>query len=225
MAHHIDHYYDEALSSLKQQILLMGTHVERMLADCMLALKTRDRALSAQVVEADRVVDALEVAIDEQCIELLARYQPAAGDLRFITRGLKIVTDLERIADLAVNVAERVIDIIEHGVPPLDLSEMTEKVQEMVKESLAAFIGGDVAKAEQVLAMDDAVDDLTTTYVEELLERSTKEPEKIQVFFPASSIVRYLERISDHATNIAELVIFMVKGKDVRHQFVEGSGK
>lgn len=217
MDHHIDHFFDEALASLKQQILLMGSKVEAMVADCVLALKKSDSALASNVIDADHSINALEISIDEQCIQLLARYQPAAGDLRFLTRGLKIVTDLERIGDLAVNMAQRVMDIVKHGKPPIDLTQISTEVQRMLKDSLDAFVEGDVVKAESVLTRDDTVDDLTVKYVEDLLERSEKEPQNIKVLFPLTSIIRYLERISDHSTNIAELTIFMVKGRDVRH--------
>ncbi|PIR16783.1 MAG: phosphate transport system regulatory protein PhoU [Deltaproteobacteria bacterium CG11_big_fil_rev_8_21_14_0_20_49_13] len=217
MNQHIDHHFDEALSSLKQQILLMGSKVEAMLSDCVRALKTKDTKLAARVVESDHAVNALEVAIDEQCIQLLARYQPAASDLRFITRGLKIVTDLERVGDLAVNASQRVTDILKNGEAPIDLTKMTLLVQNMLKESLDAFVEKDVIKAEEVLKSDDEVDDLTERYITELLNRSETEPKSIRILFPATSIVRYFERIADHSTNIAELAIFMVKGRDVRH--------
>lgn len=217
MNHHIDRHFDEALSELKHQITLMGSKVEGMVADCMKALESGDRVLAGQIIERDHSVNALEVSIDEQCIELLARYQPAAGDLRFITRGLKIVTDLERVGDLAVNSASRVLDILKAGSSPVDLKQMSAIVQMMLKDSIDAFVNLDVARAEGVLKNDDIVDDLTEHYVVELLNRSSKEPEKIKLFFPAASIVRYLERISDHSTNIAELAIFMAKGRDVRH--------
>ena len=217
MNQHIDRYFDEALTSLKQQILLMGSKVEAMLADSIRALKVKDTGLAEDVVEADRAIIALEVSIDEQCIHLLARYQPAAGDLRFITRGLKIVTDLERIGDLAVNISQRVHDILNNGEAPLDLTDMAGAVQKMLKESLDAFVERDAVKAEAVLKSDDEVDDLTEKYVTELLERAVKEPQSVRTLFPATSIVRYLERIADHSTNIAELAIYMVKGRDVRH--------
>ncbi|MBI2091905.1 MAG: phosphate signaling complex protein PhoU, partial [Deltaproteobacteria bacterium] len=206
MTSHIDSHFDEALTGLKQQILLMGSKVETMVADCIKALKTKDQKLANKVIEVDHSVNALEVAIDEQCIHLLARYQPAASDLRFITRGLKIVTDLERVGDLAVNAAQRVIDIVaEHGVSPIDLSGMAKSVQTMLKNSLDAFVEMDVKKAESVLQSDDEVDELTEKYVTELLELVSREPQKIKTIFPITSIVRYLERIADHSTNIAEL--------------------
>ncbi len=217
MEHHIDRHFDEAIEALKQQILLMGSKVEAMVADCMKALASRDTALAQQIIESDHAVNALEVSIDEQCIELLARYQPAAWDLRFITRGLKIVTDLERVGDLAVNTASRVIDIVKHGDSPIDLTQMSNNVQMMLKDSIDAFVNSNAAKAEGVLNNDDVVDDLTEYYVKELLERAEKEPENLNRLFPATSIVRYLERMADHSTNIAELAIFTAKGRDVRH--------
>lgn len=217
MSSHIDHYFDEALSALKQQILLMGSKVEAMLADCIRALKVKDAKLAEKTIESDRSIDALEVSIDEQCIHLLARYQPAASDLRFITRGLKIVTDLERIGDLAVNMAERVIEILKDGASPLDLSGMAKVVQKMLKDSLDAFVERDATRANAVLKSDDEVDDLTKKHVKTLLDQASKEPQNIKVLFPMTSIVRYLERIADHSTNIAELAIYMIKGRDVRH--------
>ncbi len=218
MDQHIDRHFDESLRELKGQIMLMGSKVEAMVADSMKALGLRDQKLAEQIIERDHAVNALEVSIDEQCIELLARYQPAATDLRFITRGLKIVADLERIADLAVNIASRVIDISRQGESPIDLTQMTSIVSLMLKESISSFVTKDVAKAEGVLSNDDMVDDLTECYIKELLERAKKEPEKFDIIFPATSIVRHLERIADHATNISELAIFTAKGRDVRHK-------
>jgi phosphate transport system protein len=217
MDHHIDRYFDEALEGLKRQILLMGTKVESMVADCMTALKTKDVELTERIIDSDHAVNALEVAIDELCIGMLARYQPAANDLRFITRGLKIVTDLERIGDLAVNIASRIQEILRNGACPLDLGRMVAVVQNMLKFSLDAFVNLDVAKAEEVLKNDDVVDDLTEKFVTELIEKSKTDAELLPTFFPTASIVRYLERIADHSTNIAELAIFTAKGRDVRH--------
>lgn len=217
MEHHIDHYFDEALTSLKQQISLMSKKVDEMLNDCKTALVKKDMKLAEALEERDQVVNALEVAIDEQCIELLARYQPAASDLRFITRGLKIVTDLERVGDLTVNIASRTVEILKEGEPPIDLSHMFELVITMFKSSVEAFINKDESKAKDVLVKDDLVDDSTTKHVKEMIQKAKQDPSKIGIYFPFSSIVRYLERISDHSTNIAELAIFTAKGRDVRH--------
>ncbi|MDI6808582.1 MAG: phosphate signaling complex protein PhoU [Candidatus Eisenbacteria bacterium] len=217
MDHHIDRHFDDALAALKQQILMMSERVESMIADCITALQKRDAGLAAKIIEADHSVNALEMSIDEQCIHLLARYQPAASDLRFITRGLKIATDLERIGDLAVNFAQRVIDIVKEGSPGVDLTNMASIVQAMLKESLEAFVNSDAEKAEGVFLKDDTVDEMTETIVTELIERASREPQSAKKLFPATSIVRYLERVADHATNIAELAIYMVKGRDIRH--------
>ncbi len=217
MDRHTDRHYDEALDALKRQIVLMGSKVENMVTDSMRALASGNTRLAGQVVERDKAVNALEVAIDEHCIELLVRYQPAARDLRFITRGLKIVTDLERVGDLAVNIAERVMEITNSGGVPADLSDMARVVQEMLVDSIDAFVNWDDAKAEAVLRKDDVVDDFTKRYVNDFIHRLAREPENIGRIFPAASIVRYLERVADHSTNIAELAIFMVEGRDVRH--------
>ncbi len=217
MDRHTDRQYDEALDALKRQIVLMGSKVENMVTDSMRALASGNTRLAGQVVERDKAVNALEVAIDEHCIELLVRYQPAARDLRFITRGLKIVTDLERVGDLAVNIAERVVEITNSGGVPADLSDMARVVQEMLVDSIDAFVSWDDAKAEAVLRKDDVVDDFTKRYVNDFIRRLAREPENIGRIFPAASVVRYLERVADHSTNIAEQAIFMVEGRDVRH--------
>jgi phosphate transport system protein len=217
MEHHIDHYFDEALEALKQQIVIMCSKVQIMLADAVRALGSGDTRLASQIGECDHAINALEVAIDEQCLELLVRYQPAARDLRFITRGLKIVTDLERVGDLAVNIAQRSIEITEAGGPPIDLTEIATVVQGMLRDSIDAFVTGDDVKALEVLRQDDIVDGLTRRYVTGFIEQSMQEPRNIGRIFPSASVVRYLERVADHSTNIAELAIFMVKGRDVRH--------
>lgn len=217
MEHHIDRHFDDALAALKQQITLMGSNVQEMVADCVTALANKDEALANNIIESDHAINALEVSIDEQCIGLLARYQPAASDLRFITRGLKIVSDLERVGDLAVNIASRVIDIVRDDDIPMDLAQMSSIVQMMLTESISAFVTGDVAKAEGVLKNDDMVDDLTECYVKELLEKAKKEPQRLNSIFSMTSIIRHLERIADHSTNISELAIFTAKGRDIRH--------
>lgn len=217
MDHHIDHHFDEALEALKQQIVIMCSKVQLILADAMSALGSGDLCIARQIDERDSAINALEVAIDEQCLELLARYQPAARDLRFITRGLKIVTDLERVGDLAVNIAHRAIEINEAGGLRVDLTEMADVVQGMLRNSIDAFVTGDDGKALEVLRQDDRVDEFTRRYVSTFINQAMEEPRSLGRLFPSSSVVRYLERIADHSTNIAEQAIFMVKGRDVRH--------
>jgi phosphate transport system protein len=215
--HHIDHHFDEALEALKQQIVIMCSKVQHMLADAVSALGSGDTRRARQIEERDHAINALEVAIDEQCLELLVRYQPAARDLRFITRGLKIVTDLERVGDLAVNIAHRSIEITEAGGPTIDLTEMATVVQGMLRDAIDAFVTGDAEQALHVLRQDDIVDGFTRRYVDGFIHEAMQEPRSIGRIFPSSSVVRYLERVADHSTNIAELAIFMVKGRDVRH--------
>jgi phosphate transport system protein len=214
---HIDHHFDEELAALKQQILLMASTVESMVADCFRALAAGSQVLARQIAERDHAVDELEMGIDESCLELLARHQPAAGDLRFITRGLKIVTDLERVGDLATSTASRVLEILAEDQPPFDVMPMAEIVRGMLKDSIDAFVDGDALKAEAVLRQDDAVDELTRRHVAELIDRAVRERDNVRRLFSATSIIRYLERMADHSTNIAEQAIFMVKGRDVRH--------
>lgn len=217
MEHHIDRHFDKALDSLKEQILRMGGKVEAMLADSIRALADRDSDLAKDMEERDKEIDGFEMAVDDHCLEILACYQPAGRDLRFVSRGLKIATDLERIGDLALNTANRVREILGEGAAPIDLREMSGIVQGMLRDALDAFVKTDVAKAEAMLSQDDAVDAMTERFVTELVDRSIREPQHLKRYFPAASIVRYLERIADHATNIAEITIFVAKGCDVRH--------
>ncbi len=217
MEQHLDHHFDDALGALKQQILLMGSKVESMLRDCVHALSGGDMKLAEGIRARDIEIDEHEMSVDEQSLELLARFQPAGRDLRLISRGLKIATDLERIGDLSVNIANRVIEIRKEGEPPIDLKEMSEIVQGMLRDALDAFVHSDVVKADAVLKKDDIVDRMTERMVTELVDRSMKKPYNLKRYFPATSIVRHLERVADHATNIAELAIFVDKGRDVRH--------
>lgn len=217
MDHHINRHFDEMLEELKEQILKMGNGVLEMVEKCTVALKNYDTNLAQKIIKADGEIDALEIAIDERCTHLLACYQPAAGDLRFITRGLKIVTDLERIGDLAVNFAERIMEIKKNGPVDLDIQKMASTVFNMLKKSFDAFLSGDVKKAQEVLEGDDIVDEMTEKYVTEILRDASKNPSKINALFSIASIVRYLERVADHATNIAETTVYMIKGRDIRH--------
>jgi phosphate transport system protein len=161
----------------------------------------------------------MEVEIDELCLRVLARRQPVASDLRSITISLKLVTDLERIADLAVNIAERVLELNQE--PPLkpyiDLPLMAEEAQGMVRQALEAFVAGDAAVAKQVIARDEVVDAYNAQIFRELLTYMMEDPRNIARATRLQSIAKYLERIGDHATNLAEMVVFMVEAKDIRH--------
>jgi phosphate transport system protein len=212
-------HFHEELDGLKQTLLAMGALVEDQIRRVMRALIERDGELATNVIERDRQVNAYDVEIDEKCVELLALYQPIAGDLRFITTAMKIVTDLERIGDQAVNIAQRAIELNEEPQlkPYIDLPRMAEKAQRMVKESLDAFVARDTELARQVCANDDEVDGIKEQVFRELLTYMMSDAKTIPRAIRLMLVSRFLERVADHATNIAEMVIYMVESKMVRH--------
>jgi len=216
---HTDREYEAQLTRLREQILLMGAKVEEMIASSMKALVDRDSELAHRMIEYDHQINRLELDCDEMCLRVLAKRQPVASDLRFITTALKLVTDLERIGDLGVNICERVVELNEE--PPLklyiDLPKMAEEVQAMVREALDAFVARDVERARGVIERDKIVDAYYAQTFRELLTYMMEDPRNIFRATRAQSIAKYLERIGDHATNLAEMVVFMVKGKDIRH--------
>ena len=212
-------HFHEELDALKQTLLAMGGLVEDQIRRVMRALIDRDGDLAQEVIERDRQVNAYDVEIDEKCVELLALHQPTAGDLRFITTTLKIVTDIERIGDQAVNIAQRALELGREPQlkPYVDLPRMAEKAQRMVKESLDAFVSRDTALAREVCAEDSEVDALREQVFRELLTFMMEDPRTIPRAIRLILISRFLERVADHATNIAEMVIYMVESKMVRH--------
>ena len=212
-------HFHEELDGLKQTLLAMGALVEDQIRQTMRALVERDDALAASVIERDREVNAYDVEVDEKCVELLALHQPAAGDLRFLTTAMKIVTDLERIGDQAVNIAQRARELsLEPQLKPyIDLPRMADRAQRMVKESLDAFVAGDTALARQVCAADAEVDALKEQIFRELLTYMMEDPRTVSRAIRVILISRFMERVADHATNIAEMVIYLVEGKMVRH--------
>ena len=216
---HISMSFDMELEALRTKILAMGGKVEMMIAGSVKALGDRDSELADRIIAMDHEVNGFEVVIDEKCLQLLALRQPAARDLRFITLALKIVTDLERIGDQCANMAKRVKEINEE--PPLkpyiDIPRMSHWTEVMVKEALDAFVRGDVELAIKVCKDDQFVDELNVQIQRELLTFMIEDPGTITRAIRLNYISKYLERIADHATNIAEMVIFMVKGKDIRH--------
>src|SRR5438874_6208792 len=212
-------HFHEELDALKQTLLAMGGLVEDQIRRVMTALIERDSELAQEVIDRDAQVNAYDIEVDEKCIELLALHQPTAGDLRFITTAMKIVTDLERIGDQAVNIAQRALELNREPQlkPYIDLPRMAEKSQRMVKESLDAFVARDTALARKVRAEDGAVDDLNHQIFRELLTFMMADPATIPRAIRLILISRFLERVADHATNIAEMVIYMVDSKMVRH--------
>jgi phosphate transport system protein len=215
----VQRHFHEELDALKQTLLAMGGLVEDQIRRVMIALLERDGDLAREVIERDRQVNAYDVEVDEKCVELLALYQPAAGDLRFITTAMKIVTDLERIGDQAVNIAQRAIELNQEPQlkPYIDLPRMAEKAQRMVKESLDAYVGRDTALARRVCGEDADVDALKEQIFRELLTFMMEDARTIPRAIRLILISRFLERVADHATNIAEMVIYMVESKMVRH--------
>jgi phosphate transport system protein len=212
-------HFHEELEALKQTLLAMGGLVEDQIRRVMKALLERDDAMATEVIERDRQINTYDVEVDEQCVSLLALYQPAAGDLRFITTAMKIVTDLERIGDQAVNIAQRVLELNREPQlkPYIDLPRMAEKAQRMVKESLDAFVARDTALARQVCGEDSDVDLLKEQIFRELLTFMMEDPRTIPRAIRLILISRFMERVADHATNIAEMVVYLVEGKMVRH--------
>jgi phosphate transport system protein len=212
-------HFHEELDALKQTLLAMGGLVEEQIRRVMIALLERDGDLAREVIERDTQVNAYDVEIDETCVELLALYQPTAGDLRFITTAMKIVTDLERIGDQAVNIAQRALELNQEPQlkPYIDLPRMAEKAQRMVKESLDAYVGRDTALARRVCSEDAEVDALKEQIFRELLTFMMQDARTIPRAIRLILISRFLERVADHATNIAEMVVYMVESKMVRH--------
>jgi len=212
------HFHDE-LDALKQTLLAMGGLVEDQIRRAMRALLERDDVIAQEVIDRDRQVNTYDVEVDEQCVNLLALHQPAASDLRFITTAMKIVTDLERIGDQAVNIAQRALELNREPQlkPYIDLPRMADRAQRMVKESLDAFVAGDTALARQVCAADAEVDALKEQIFRELLTYMMEDPRTVSRAIRLILISRFMERVADHATNIAEMVIYLVEGKMVRH--------
>jgi len=216
---HIVKQFEEELRLIKEKVLRLGGLVEEGIANSIKALVERDTQLAERTIENDHVINGLEVEIDELCLKVLALRQPAASDLRLITTAIKIITDLERIGDMAVNVCERVLELNEESPlkPYIDIPRMALAAQRMLKESLDAFVNKDTELATKVLVEDDFVDDLNRQIFRELLTFMMEDPNTISRAMKILFISKYLERIADHATNIAEMVVFMVKGKVIRH--------
>jgi phosphate transport system protein len=216
---HIDRHYEEELKELRHRVLAMGGFVEKQIADAMHALVRRDSAAARLTIERDKTVNRMDVEIDDVCLRLLALHQPAARDLRLITTALKITTDLERAGDIAENICERAIELAQEPQlkPLIDLPRMAFLAQGMLRQSLDAFVREDVELALKVCHEDDDVDQLTDQLFRELISFMMEDPRTITRALRLIFVAKYLERVADHATNIAEMVIFMVKGKSIRH--------
>lgn len=213
---------DDELRKLKEKILILGCLVEENIRKAVKALIDRDNDIARQVISRDNVINGLEVDINEECIRLIALRQPMAKDLRFITTAMKISTDLERMGDFAVNIAERAMELNQEPFlkPFVNIPKMAELTESMVEDVINAFIKEDVDLCYDVIKRDDKVDEFLQNNHNELFGLMVKNPDIIPLALKRMFIAKYLERIADHATNIAEMVIYMVEGKMLRGTFV-----
>ena len=221
---HTSKQYEQQLRSLKEKLLLIGHRAETAIADATRALVERRPSLAQRVVDEDDQVDQLEIEIDEICFEILAREQPVASDLRFITTAMKIVGDIERVGDNGVNIARRALEIMHEPElkPIIDVPVAAAAAQRILKESLDAFVNNDAQMAKRVIDGDKYIDDVCEQMLRELLTYMFEDPATITRALRLIFVARNLERVGDHAANIAEMVIFLVEGHDVRHR---GIGK
>jgi phosphate transport system protein len=220
MPQHTDRAYDAELAKISNTVSHMGGQLEEILAGAAHALRDRNVALAQHMIEADRKINRTELSIDGMCMHVLALRQPVAGDLRFIMSVLKVVTDLERIGDLAKNVCERIVELGEATSPRVlapKLDDMMERVRDMVRTAVRAFVERDASAAQEVRLQDDPVDELYHEVLRELLAEMKENPQAIVEATALQSTAKYIERIGDHATNVAEQIVFMVEGTDVRH--------
>jgi phosphate transport system protein len=211
--------FDDELKALRERVLKLGCMVDNAIRDSVKALVERDSELAKEVIKRDHLINAQDVGIDEECVRLIALRQPMARDLRLITTTMKITTDLERMGDMAVNIAERALELNEEPQlkPFVNIPKMAEIAQSMVRDALDSFVTGCSHLPYEVIKRDDEVDDLTVRNFEELLSYMLQDPKIIPLAIKRTYIAKYIERIADHATNIAEMIIYMCKGKLIRH--------
>lgn len=209
----------EDLEKLREMLLRMATLVETSIKNSVKSLADRDSELAKAVIKQDHIVNSMDVQIDEECIWLLALMQPMGSDLRFITTAMKLTTDLERIGDNSVNIAERAIELNKEPLlkPYIDVPKMGDIASGMVRDSIDAFIRRDKKLAMEVIGRDDEVDELNAAVLHELAFIMTQDPSTAFRAMKVSYVSKYLERIADHATNLAEMVIYLIDGKIIRH--------
>jgi phosphate transport system protein len=216
----MERYFDIELDELKKRIIDMGTLAEKAIYKSVEALKSRNADLARSVIDDDRNIDKLELLVDEKCIDLIARYQPMAKDLRFITTGMKINAELERIADLAVDIAQRTLELVDKPLlkPLVDIPKLTAVALNMIQTAIESFVKEDIELAKKVVLSDPQADSLRNAIQQELIDDymvkdGSTAPRAVQLLL----IARFLERICDHTTNIAENVIYMVQAEVVKH--------
>lgn len=219
----LQRHFDRDIDNLKELILRMGALVEDAISDSIRAMVERDSALAEKVIASDALIDQMELEIDQATIELIAMMQPAAADLRFIAATMKITPELERIADLAQDVCERVVELNrEPQLKPLvDMPRLARSAQEMVRSALDAFVQKNSQLAREVIARDDEVDHLTEQSFRELLTYMIEDSRNVSRAIRLTFIGKYFERIADSATNICEMVVYLVEGKVIKHAGIE----
>ena len=213
-------HIERQIENLKERILRLGTLVEEAISKSITALINRDTSLAQRVIAHDSEIDAMEVEVEEECLKMLALYQPVAADLRFVVAALKINNDLERMGDLARNIAKRVTQL-EGGDPydlPPEIRTMATQAQEMVRQCLDAVVKRDPTLARQVREEDDIVDEARQRIQRRVLQGIKDQPENVENLLRINSVSKHIERIADMATNIAEDVVYMVEGDIVRHR-------
>ena len=216
---HTSKQYEQQLRTVKEKLLLMSHRAEMAIADATRALVERRPSLAEHVIDDDDELDRLELEVDDMCFEILAREQPVASDLRFIATAIKIVGDIERIGDNGVNIARRALEIMTEPEldPIIDVPVMARAAQRILKESLDAFVNEDAELAERAIESDSYINDVSEQMFRELLTYMLEDPSTVSRALRLMFVARNLERVGDHAANIAEMVVFLVRGEDIRH--------
>lgn len=219
----MERHIDLQIRKVKDELLRMASLAENAIGLSIKALVSRDAELAHQVIASDDAINNMEIEIDELCLHTMALFQPEAGDLRFLTMALKINNDLERMGDQAVNIAERTVELLKEPLlkPLIDIPRMAQLVQQMVKDSLDAFVRQDVELAQAVCRGDDRIDQLDDQIFRELLTYMMQDPKTITRAVNLILVSRHLERIADHATNVAEGVVYFVQGRTIKHHVAE----
>ena len=221
-----ERHFDKEEERLKETILRMGSAVEAAIVDALRALTERDPDVAREVLDRDEEIDQLELEIDRICTDIIALYQPAARDLRFVIAALKISPELERIGDLAGNISERAIELVEEPQlkPFIDIPRMATIAREMVKESLDALVRLDADAAREVIKRDDGVDELMEQLFRELMSYMLEDPRTISRALRLMMVAKYIERIGDGATNICEMIVYLVEARVIRHGGLHATG-
>lgn len=215
----MERQFDQELNALKENLLKMASLAEEAIAKSIKALVERDSILAQEIIDRDSEINLLEIEINNQCLKLLALKQPMAVDLRFITSAMKIISHLERIADQAVNISQRTLELIKQPLlkPLIDIPRMAELAQEMVRTSIDSLVNKDSLLAKRIGERDNLVDDLNDQIFRELLTYMIEDPRTIKRAIELILVGRHLERIADLATNISEEVVYILNGKNIKH--------